>query len=350
MNLPVQPIDTTSSTRVTPTTSEPLSASLPALQSAASLIANEPTDFMVTLATQERRVLELREELNRAEAQLAKLKKQWAHHEASRKRAELRSTEQKLRPIKNNTQPAELQADEEPEDLMIRRGVELDKRRALLLGLSKDSRRTVISGGHTRALSLLSPDRLNTPQSPNLQSLNGLRSPNIDNKRTPAEKNGFGDSINRIDPRIRHSYQESGQYPTAVTPGLKDIAEDIRAGLWNFMDDLRQATIGQEALESPPPKKINKKPSNLDVSTTTLAPSRHTLSSRINSMDHQSPSVSRPITPPNRPEKEEQLLINVYTPKKKTDSALAGLDDDWGNWDSPLSIRSIGGTYIDPAK
>ncbi|KAL2394000.1 hypothetical protein ABEF93_001897 [Exophiala dermatitidis] len=47
-------------------------------------------DFLTLLAAQERRVLELREELQKAEADLLGLKKQWASYEANKKREEVK--------------------------------------------------------------------------------------------------------------------------------------------------------------------------------------------------------------------------------------------------------------------
>ena len=44
------------------------------------------TNFLTAIAAQERRVLELKEDLVRAEADLRKLKVQWAQHEAQKKR------------------------------------------------------------------------------------------------------------------------------------------------------------------------------------------------------------------------------------------------------------------------
>ena len=49
--------------------------------------------FLTALASQERRVLELKEELQKAETDLEKLKRQWTTHEAAKKRNELRQIE-----------------------------------------------------------------------------------------------------------------------------------------------------------------------------------------------------------------------------------------------------------------
>ena len=58
--------------------------------------------FWTALAAQEKKVLELKEELNKVESDLEQLKKQWAIHEASKKKEEMRHVE-KLRPIGSPT-------------------------------------------------------------------------------------------------------------------------------------------------------------------------------------------------------------------------------------------------------
>jgi hypothetical protein len=115
---------------------------------------NDPNSCLVALASQERRVLELKEELQKAEAELTKLKTKWATSERSRKRAEIRHVE-KLRPL--------LVTDggisNEEADGATRHSIEQEKRKALLSNVTKEPRRKVITGGHHRTLSLLSPDR-----------------------------------------------------------------------------------------------------------------------------------------------------------------------------------------------
>lgn len=56
-------------------------------------VPDDGYDFLRAIASQERKVMELREELTRAEADLATIKKQWALSEKSRKRAEINHAE-----------------------------------------------------------------------------------------------------------------------------------------------------------------------------------------------------------------------------------------------------------------
>ena len=58
--------------------------------------------FLTALAAQERRVLELKEELQKAEVELHNLKRRWASQEAAKKKNELLQLEQ-LQPLKSSS-------------------------------------------------------------------------------------------------------------------------------------------------------------------------------------------------------------------------------------------------------
>lgn len=346
LSFPIQPPDVNSLGRATPTSSEPSTASLlPAANiSAFTSSPEQDVDFMVVLAAQERRVLELKEELHHAEAELGTLKSRWALHEASKKRAEIRNVEQ-LRTLQSK-QDLDGKPDEDSEDDIVRRSVELDRRKAMLIGVTKDPKRKVISGGHTRALSLLSPERSNgfhtTPFS-------------VVHEKTPLESNRMSRSTTIPDntsnssrvsphPRTRHSYQDTA---STATVGVKQIVDDLRAGLWTFAEDLRQATIGTEALQNPLPrlnidsgKSVSKRPSRGSLGTNsrqqTATRNKSTSSTRQAAIKHKP-------TPLKVNEACGRDLVDVSTPRssKKTDSGV-GVDDDWSNWDSPVSARSPG--------
>ncbi|KAK3403273.1 hypothetical protein B0T20DRAFT_21688 [Sordaria brevicollis] len=180
----------------------------------------DSNDFITAIAAQERRVLELREELSRAESDLAKLKKQWATHEAYKKRGEKPSRAPGLVPT--------IQDDE-----ATKRAVELDRRKALLQSLqnqnqplSENGRRRVFQGGHARTLSLLSPT-----------------------KPTSDFRDGSENSRNvAFSPSHRPKHQSWAPQTATQTVGVKGIAQDLRQGLWTFMEDLRQATVGDEPI------------------------------------------------------------------------------------------------------
>ncbi|KAK3945789.1 hypothetical protein QBC46DRAFT_60580 [Diplogelasinospora grovesii] len=203
----------------------------------------DSNDFITAIAAQERRVLELREELSRAESELTKLKKQYATHEAHRKRTERRHVEP-LRPLGPHSE-AQL------EDPATRRSVELDRRRALLLGqhtqhiTGERSGRRVFSGAHTRTLSLLSPTRPTNgfPLHEDRPTAGHVKSKSGENDTQPYP--------NRYAPVTPAQLSKRASWaPRSVhqASGVKQLAEDFKAGLWTFVEDLRQATVGEEPI------------------------------------------------------------------------------------------------------
>jgi hypothetical protein len=187
----------------------------------------DPNDFITAIAAQERRVLELREELSRAELDLARLKKQYATHEAYKKRGARRNIE----PIPGLAPAAELQ-----DEIAIRRSIELDRRKALLgqqnqQATPERSRRRVFTGSHTRTLSLLSPTK------PSGAFEDEPESARIDPSARLA-------SATSAVPAKRASWTSR----PAQASGMKQLAEDLKTGIWTFVEDLRQATVGDEPI------------------------------------------------------------------------------------------------------
>ncbi|KAI1415228.1 hypothetical protein F5Y13DRAFT_187331 [Hypoxylon sp. FL1857] len=224
LTLPIAP-PTSFPSRPTPT------SSVPPTPHEASVINSptDPDDFIVAIAAQERRVLELREELGRAEDELRKLKKQWTSSAAYRKRAANRSAE----PLQAMASILDAQwgYDETP---ALRYTSELERRKAILLAQSqaapKERRRTVIRGGHTRALSLLSP----------------TRSANGDDEPRSADQYSNPPSIPNPAPINKRATWAPRQ--SQPTNGMKQMANELKQGLWTFVEDLRQATVGDEAI------------------------------------------------------------------------------------------------------
>jgi len=198
----------------------------------------DSNEFITAIAAQERRVLELREELSRAESDLARLKKQWATHEAYKKRSERRVVEP-LRPISTNL---DLQ-----EDPVTRRSAEVDRRKALLHQLNQQNtpergRRRVFRGGHTRTLSLLSPTKADGDFSVHEDVSESSRS-RFEEPDSPY--------VSRYAPVTQAQISKRASWAprsTVQTSGVKQIAQDLRQGLWTFVEDLRQATVGDEPI------------------------------------------------------------------------------------------------------
>ena len=351
------------SSRPTPTSSRPTptSSTIPSLPPTPAEIPeaspNDSNGFLVALAGQERRVLELKEELEKAEADLVKLKRKWALHEAQKKKAEVKKVEQ-LQPLQAVvTTPNKEEIPSTP-----RQSAE-ERRKAALTSLEtpknsldapKEVRRK-FSGQHMRALSLLSPERSNFTQTfPPVQESRVEGSPMPKSATMP-------DIIipKKMPPRSRNSYHGG------VTTGAKQIAEDFKAGVWTFLEDLRQATVGDEAVNGTTTR-------SLDAHN---GPARRGSKSSLLSNDKRrshSPRVESPRTwdslTGNSPLLDaagslwtdmDQSHPSSRTPlpgKKFRPLSLAApindLDDDWSNWDSPTpkSPRWSGSTTLsDPA-
>ncbi|KAJ9640008.1 hypothetical protein H2199_006241 [Coniosporium tulheliwenetii] len=211
-------------------------------------ITQSPTregNFLTALAAQERRVLELKDELKQAEQELEKLKKQWANHEVLRKRNDVRRVQQ-LQPL--NTSFASLatfQEDVDGSDAWLQK--EMDRRKALLSG-AKTSQRKVFSGSrHTRALSLLSPDKesfgaANSQPGEARRSEDRLKRPGL----LPRASTTSDLSTHIADAPAADPLDMGPMQRDALLRTGKQMASEFKDGLWMFIEDLRQATIGDE--------------------------------------------------------------------------------------------------------
>ena len=317
-------------------------------------LSAEPNQLLTALATQERRVLEMREDLQKAEADLEKLKKQWAASEMNKKKSEIRHMEQ-LQPISSSTRKNTIEMDGH-----IPYWVRNREQQKPSGTRTRYSQRKVFSGSkHTRTLSLLSPD-----------------SPIDDEKRWPEHKQLSEKRIHRkgrtppkiaTTPNITPSFKvqsglsNSTQHPTAfpkedlVSTG-RQLVGDLREGLWTFIEDLRQAAVGEDVVnckrsryppnvprrDSPAGQRVKRRPQpiskrpfipSVDLSDTTgmpndppisREPSNLTLADKITTSGPASLLEGQE----SKPETSKRHL------ETKTDSI--SLDDDgWENWDSP---------------
>ncbi|KAI9828448.1 MAG: hypothetical protein M1832_002876 [Thelocarpon impressellum] len=251
LNFPVQAPGSPHPARHTPSSSTSATPVTPFLPRLAEKGFHSPTDsgsFLVDLAAQERRVLELKEELQRAERELEKLKRQWAMHEASRKRDELRHAEQ-MQPLGSSLNSVENSGDESSGSA--RRSTERRMRSATNAAAS-NSRRKVMSGQkHTRALSLLSPARNGAPEPfPQPRPLTEPDGPDPAASRSVPSPNILASNVPPETPRhasARGPGGANGDPPKdAILRTGRRMAEDFKDGLWTFIDDLRQATVGDE--------------------------------------------------------------------------------------------------------
>lgn len=291
-------------------------------------------------------MLELREDLKNAEAELTRLKKQWGAFDSVRKRNAMVNGEP-LRPaipVQNSPAMDDVEAK--------RRSIELDRRRAMLMSQQlnrecstpKAGRRRVIRGGHTRALSLLSPTK---PEGYSLLDdyLDGHSLPVKDSE--PHLQN-----LGRMTPLSAAQVNKRASWaPYSTSPnsnnGVKQMAEDFRAGLWTFVEDLRQVAVGDEPING---GGLHRRASNRqsesdrDTIRATVTSSRPHAGSVFS--DH-SPTPSTRFSDPLK----ESDTANLGRPRRSnskrtkhfswTPLTVDSFDDnDWSNWDSPAASSS----------
>ncbi|KAK5101010.1 hypothetical protein LTS08_004616 [Lithohypha guttulata] len=252
------------------------------------LEAADGPDFLTLIAGQERRVMELKEELQKAESNLLSLKKQWATFEAKKKHAELRNKSVKLGPVSPKT--AHANSEEDAERVRRREAAREKKIRDLALkeagmegSLPNGGKRKVLAGRHTRTLSLLQS------HAPTVDNENGSNITKSKHKSktesTSADQDleqGRGDvkrlsrpSISR-QPTLQEliassatgaaqlnfgkTYKDLAQASRkSLPPGTdvfikqgKEVYDGINQGFWTFVEDIRQATVGDEPVNGPP--------------------------------------------------------------------------------------------------
>ncbi|KAJ5706647.1 hypothetical protein N7488_006448 [Penicillium malachiteum] len=248
-------------------------------------VQDDGYDFLRAIASQERKVMELREELQRAETDLSTLKKQWALSEKSKKRTEINLHAEPLIPLRspdlNGTEVGSSASSHRREQSMssvgssvvppgrLSRELEWERRSSIRTAatagtsISSNGRR-VFQGSHTRTLSLLSPVTATGPSStspsladnervgrtPRSATLPSVERNNHNNHNTAANM-----MINPIDESQVPEHLLSQWRKTMPPPSRealmrtgKQMASDLREGLWTFLEDIRQATVGEEGI------------------------------------------------------------------------------------------------------
>lgn len=278
INLPPTPSDPSSSSpgSMTPVhSSARQSPSLPPVSDE----QDDSNNLLTAIASQERKVLEVREELQNAESVLASLKKQWTLSEKTRKRTEISHNAEPLLPLRSPDQPsapaATVAAAEDPQSHRRNRSVatpdpsstarlsrDLDRRQSMRAAAAAGSTvsangRRVFHGSHTRTLSLLSAASDSTYRKPGSPSDPDQPRPEDRISRVP--RAATLPSVERTEPFLRpgpNPTDEMIPWRGAVPPPSrealmrtgKQMASDLREGLWTFLEDIRQATVGEEGI------------------------------------------------------------------------------------------------------
>nr|KMM67455.1 hypothetical protein CPAG_03789 [Coccidioides posadasii RMSCC 3488] len=370
----------------------------PGRSSTATPALSEPVDegymFLTALAAQERKVLELREELQKAEAELVSLKKQWAMGEKGRRRTEIVHHAEVMKPLKTPAdEPTANGIDPEraaPSDLtkvalQTRMSRELDRRNTLRQltqqyptgngSISSGRPRTVFqSSRHVRTLSLLSPNGLeplslgtNTSSSRHPQLVRGSshpRSATLPSLDRDDPKNAEGAiSTARIKMQDERNLwrrslpmTQDGTAETLMRTG-KQMASDFKDGLWTFLEDIRQATVGEEGINATESRSM------YAVHRSSSRPSRRTGMDATASREQSvgSSTAARPATskkipearasvskqedvsfwsefgidPPEKPKASYSSSKNKGGKQNAKESNLLDVDDNWDVWDTP---------------
>ena len=347
----------------TPSSSIPSTPILPARPPSPERRSLQPegsSAFLTAVAAQERRVLELKEELERAESDLERLKRQWASYETSKKMNEIRHVEQ-LRPISKSVSSA----NSFNPDGLPGASKELAGRKVPSIH-SKQSQMTVFPGSrHTRALSLLSP-KLSVNQltiSPSTTVLDEPRK--VENGA--AKYNAV--VANALTPIVRPVSNKAGLKESEKAPSKdifletgKQFVGDLREGLRTFFGDIKQSTVGNERVSSDssnssPGRNRNaamkrrnskkkdgiKKASNQEVAN--IASVRSDTKERKLECLKSSTEI-RSLDAECKIEQFPHSLAKFGTEPRKTLNPSGSDDDGWDNWDSlkskdPLPRRNV---------
>jgi hypothetical protein len=235
----------------------------------AEIDPDDSAAFLTALAAQERRVLELREELSKAESELTKLKRQWAIHEAKKTRREMALGSSVLTsPTRRGDPRDSLTSPTTREDF--------ERRRKPTTGAG---RKVLSSQRHTRTLSLLSPERQQQPDTPTMDQDHSQLVEGHALMNSPSVK----ESSSSTSPLRTQSLDLPTTRPKNQDVLLKtgkQMAEDFRDGLWNFIEDLKQATVGEDIMRPPPIRRIPSRSNLRQPSTSTITSLRNATKSK----------------------------------------------------------------------
>ncbi|KAL2835936.1 hypothetical protein BJY01DRAFT_222762 [Aspergillus pseudoustus] len=389
INIPQQAIDPSAVSSPSPSMTPATRSS--ARESPVHTIATPPFDgqddgssLLTAIASQERRVLELREELHRAEAELDSLKRQWASSEKTRKRTEINHRAEVMQPLRSpdrvpgtgHSREQSVSGTASPAPTQVRLSRELERRQSVLAAaasagtsVSANGRR-VFQGSHTRALSLLSPT-VGPPSSKQSGSESGSVQDNDRVGRPP--RSATMPSVDRVVDRVPTSaavaptedmitqWRKTMPMPPASRDLLmrtgKQMATDLKEGLWTFLEDIRQATVGDEGINAtesrtvqPARQSSSTSRSRDRLSVQTGTPSRSPSSGKRSPGTKTSGNSSKSADIDasfwsefgidSSAQKSPNALRTPQTPRdpnshKRGDPSTLDVDETWDDWDTP---------------
>ncbi|CAI6304683.1 unnamed protein product [Periconia digitata] len=356
LQFPIQPSTGNSSPAFSPRSRPQSWVAAPSPVPSPETLSTPETNLLAVVAAQERYVLELKEELGKAEQDLKTLKKHFATQEALKQRNEVRKVTQ-LQPL--NTTLANYGSDQDDEDgsaLWMQK--EMERRKALLSG-ARSSQRKVFSGSkHLRTLSLLSPDKAYTPSFPQPQHLHeetaAAPSPTLMPKpqhpaRPPplTRHSTTPDIANHIAQTVDGERNDLAGLTNIQRDQLlrtgKQMATDFKDGLMTFIEDIRQATVGEELIgaEATGSNAKARKQSDARPTLQRAASSRKPGANKAGDIGEEFWSehgLSQPKA--SATNKRTHSLKHTRTPQpqkpqRHLQSTTADDDEEWANWDTP---------------
>ncbi|KAF2465198.1 uncharacterized protein BDR25DRAFT_306837 [Lindgomyces ingoldianus] len=307
-----------------------------------------PTEgnFLAVLAAQERRVLELKEELAKAESDLKSLKSHWASHESVKQRNELKNVTQ-LQPL--NTTITKYPLDKDDDDgstLWLQK--EMERRKSLLSGTKTSSRKVFSGSRHMRTLSLLSPEQNFSPSFPQPLDIDDPKDEANKRPQTLARNSISPGNANHITDTINDDRYDLGGLSAIQRDALlrtgKQMATDFKDGLLTFIEDIRQATVGDEAIIGvdgsgslgvrSPSIKNNRKTSEARPALNRASSLQNTPATNTDDIADdfwKANGLSEPkATPPNK----KTHAKSTRTPQKPMPEVAKDFES-WDSWDTP---------------
>jgi hypothetical protein len=324
----------------------------PSVHSPEPVESTSETSLLAVLAAQERYVLELKEELSKAEVDLDTLKKHWILIESNKRRNDSRKVAA-LQPL--NTSLANVPTGSEPYDddgSNIWMQKEMERRKAIL-NSTRTTQRKVFSGSrHLRTLSLLSPDRSDAPPLPQSLNLHDDQPTNV-RPQPPTRASTSSDIVRPLAFNGDHDrYDMSGmpniQREQIIRAGTQ-MATDFKKGLFTFIEDIRQATVGDEAggpadgnpgsiNAKGPSTKTGRKPSDGRPPLSRSASSRKSVQNTGSIGDDFWKEMG--LSEPKSTTAPKKTHAKNTTPKKQT-RKVANEEEDWDNWDTPNDSQDL---------
>jgi hypothetical protein len=349
LQFPIQPSTGSSSPGTNSPRSRPSSWVAPSKVLSPDSETPSETNILAVLAAQERYVLELKEELGKAEADLQTLKGYYARQEANKYRQDKR----KVVPLQPVNTLIDISDDPEKEDddgsnAWLQK--EMERRKALLTN-TKSSQRKVFSGSrHLRTLSLLSPDKNYAPPFPQPLDLQEEAATPKSAEPAPRSSTSSDHTKQLIDLSSNERYDSAGlptiQREQLIRAGTQ-MANDLKKGLFNFIDDIRQATVGDEAVNGDeeagfnardPLIKGTRKASNGRPALNRSASSKKSIPKSGSTGDDfwKEMGLSEPKTSAVH-NKKTHTNKPAQTPQKQTQQ-IVDEEEEWDNWETPNDV------------